>query len=152
MTESKKYEFGGKHYLQYPIVLGQLRLLIPIISNLELSPGDSAVVELVRALGDKLHRVMATLLVEPNQSVRVAMQKIDERQADLEWSMLPESCIEVLEDFFECNRLSSLFGKIKEAAEKVTHQVKKTSSSAQSSVLPVETSAAETPFYGEDRQ
>jgi hypothetical protein len=153
VIDSKQYDFGGKVYEQRPIVLGQLRLLIPIISTLDLQQGESAVVDLVRALGDNLHRVMAIVLIEPSLRVREAMQQLDERQAELEWSMHPESCIEVLEDFFECNRVSSLFEKIKEATSKAMAQgKKKTSLNAPPSVLPVETSAEETPFYGEDPQ
>jgi hypothetical protein len=146
--DRKEYCFGGKNYEQLPIVLGQLRILEPIISSLKFSPGENAVADLVASLGSNLHRVMAILLVEKGVSVREAMQNIDIRQSDLEWSMFPADCIEVLEDFFECSRISSLFERIREAVQKAQNQAMTTSSSEPSFVSPVEISPGETASNG----
>jgi hypothetical protein len=109
----KEYRIGGKTYVQKPVVLGQVRLLAPIVSGMTIA-SDATAAGLATALGERLPEALAIVLVEDGANVREAMKDSNrvERASEIEWAIDPETVMEVASDFFECNPASSLSGKI----------------------------------------
>jgi hypothetical protein len=119
----KRYEICGKTYVQRPVVLGQFNLLLPVLKGLEISGGSA--VEVAFSLGEGLHKALAVVLIEEGQTVRDACRPecLLEREADIQWAIDPEVVVEVIEDFFECNPISSISEKIGNAMSKLNSRL-----------------------------
>ena len=113
----KTYEIEGKKYVQRPIVLGQLRLLMPILAGIEIRTWSAA--ELISTISARLPDALAVVLVEEGAGLKEAMgpESLEKRSSVLEWSLTPETAIEVAEDFFAVNRVSSAGERIAAAME-----------------------------------
>lgn len=129
----KRYEIGGKTYIQRPIVLGQFAELAPMLSGLTISTQDSA--KLIADLGSNLPRVMAVVLVEEGKSLPEAFRSeaIQARANHLAWNVQPEQVIEVVEDFFECTPVSSISTRLGAMMQKLKADTGKDSTSSLSS-------------------
>ena len=106
----KKYLIGETTFIQRPIVLGQLKLLLAALEGVSLH--GSTALEVLQSLGGKLPAVLSTILVEEGSGVREAMDRLEERAERIEWHATPEICLEVVEDFFACNPVSSVSEKL----------------------------------------
>lgn len=155
--ESKEYDLGGKKYIQRPIMFGQLRELIPLLEGSKFED-DLNPLELVRVLGNRIHKALAVVLVEEGMELREALDNIHDRARDIECRITPEQVVEVIEDFFACNRASSVIGRLREAIAKIRAQIPaaemfegKTSSGSPGS-SPKEISPEGTPSSGKPKR
>ena len=152
--DSKIYEIGGRRYVQRPIVLGQLNILLPEISGIAID-AEMDVVVLIRELGERLPAVLAAVLVEESEKdVRVAMQPgvREARAEDLAWSVDAQAALEVVTDFFDVNPISSIGAKIRGAIANVSANLPKTASNRSCSTSPGETSQSGSSSSGEPGQ
>ena len=107
--EEKRYEIGGKIYIQRPLVLGQVQQLLVMVEGTQI-PADANMFGIVTAVGDKLFLALAIVLTEEGKSPR---DKDFPALADeIEFSILPEQTITVIEDFFDCNPLFSILERV----------------------------------------
>jgi hypothetical protein len=148
-AEVKTYTIGGTRYVQRSIVLGQLRLLMPVLAGIEIQTGSSA--ELISVIGGRLPEALAVVLAEEGEALREAMhpERLEERAGALAWSMTPDAALEVAEDFFVFNRVSSVGERIAAAVEALRRNMREeTGSSTRSSSFPEATSPEETGSCG----
>ncbi len=152
MAKIRKYQIGDKTYLQRPVVMGQLGLLLPLLESIQISETGLQAGNVLAALGRNLTRALAIVLIEEGKSVRDAMSDLDARTEEIQWAMSPEMALEVIEDFFDCNPISSIAQKITGAVERIREraqsQAENRSSSDGCSSSPVEISPGKTPFSG----
>jgi hypothetical protein len=147
----KIYETGGRRYVQRPILLGQIRLLLPLVSGIAVHP-DMSELDLISQLGDRLPAALAIILVEESAAdLRAAMQSeaLSARTEDLAWSVGPETALEVITDFFELTPISSIGAKIAAALKQLSARLPKTNSNPPSSNSAAETSPNETSSSGQ---
>ena len=144
MTE-KKYDIGGKVYVQRPLVLGQTRQLLRVLDGLAL-PGNLEVRSLIETLGESLPAALAVVLTEEGKSPKD--KDIEALAAELEFSITLEQTAQVIEDFFDCNPLPSLLDKLTKAAGNIGAGMKATALKNSASSSPAETSAAGTESSG----
>jgi hypothetical protein len=137
MPEIKTYEIGEARYVQRPIVLGQLRLLMPVLTGIEIKTGFA--VELISVIGGRLSEALAVVLAEEGEVLREAMrpEKLEKRSEELAWALTPEAALEVAEDFFVFNRVSSVGERIATAMEALRRNMSEgTGSNTRSSFCP----------------
>ena len=133
-----KYEIGDKTYIQRPLVLGQMRQLTNTIKGLVI-PADVDTLGLISALGDKLPLAIAIVLTLDGAALKD--KDIYALAADIEFEILPEQTLQVIEDFFECNPIASLLesiGKMTEGISKAMNKMRETGSNPSSASLPGE--------------
>lgn len=160
----KRYEIGGQRYVQRPLVLGQLRALLAVLEGLELKGGMGAL-ELIETIGDRLPRALAVVLVPEEMSVREAIveeEAVRERELELDCAITTGQCLEVIEDFFGCNPVSSLLerlggmlGRVHESMENTgagARAVQQMLSSGFSSGSPAVTSEKESGSSGKPKR
>jgi len=152
--ESKKYEIGGKYYIQRPIVLAQLELLEPVIGAVGFKI-DSAH-EVAHILGAQLPEGLAVVLIPSGENLKEACrpEQLAQRVEELKWNMHPEKALEVIEDFFSCNLSSTLLERLGEMVKRLAEQAKKSLSGLNplSTPLAEVTSPSETQSSGEPKQ
>ncbi|WP_298434585.1 hypothetical protein [Geobacter sp.] len=143
----KRYEIDGKVYLQRPLVLGQIRQLMPILEGVAIHPQSDAM-QLIGALGDKMPKALAVVLTPEGTSVRDKdLQALAE---EIEFGISPEQVFVVVEDFFDCNPIASLLEKLSGAMVKIVAKLpQKIGSSPSSASSPTETLPAGTLFFGD---
>ena len=104
----KRYQINEKVYVQKPLVLGQLQQLLQEIGEIKIE--SPSIVGLISALGEKLHKILAIILVEEGKSVKE--KEIDILAEELKESITVEQAMEIIEDFLLFNRLSLILEKI----------------------------------------
>lgn len=144
----KRYEIGGVTYVQRPVVFGQLRKLAPLISGI-VAGMEPRATGLMAALGGKLPEALAIVLIEDGADVREAMEeeRRKERASVFEWTVDSIIALEVVSDFFECNRASLLSEKLGSLTKQLVSLTE--TSKPSSSPSPEETSPAGTESSGE---
>lgn len=144
-----EYEIGGKKYIQRPLVLGQVRQLMKLLQGL-VFPKDINTIELIALLGDRLPQAIAIVLTP--DGVNLKDKDINAIASDLEFEISPETTIEVIENFFDCNPIPSLLEKVSGMAQKIGKAMIKeqmeTGSTPSSVSLLEETSPKETQSSG----
>lgn len=146
MTE-KKYDIGGKIYIQRPLVLGQVRQLLEILKGITI-PADADTLGMIEAVGGRLPKALAAIL-NP-EGIPLREKDLDAIAAELEFAITPEQIFEVAEDFFDCNPLQSLLQKLGMAAGTITAQMAQvTALKPFASSLPAGTSPVETQSSGD---
>lgn len=152
-TVKKSYEIRGKKYVQDRIVLGQLDLLVPILTGIEINPGfdSEAISMIIKALGGKLPAALAVVLVEEGADLSEAMsaEALAARTKGLAWAVDLELAVEVITDFFDVNPISSIGEKIKGSLGGVLEKFGRTNSKTSSTSLAAETSQAGSASFGE---
>ncbi len=141
MSETKTfiYEIGGKKYFQRPLVLGQIMQLIGLLKGLAI-PKDIDVLGLVSMLGERLCPAIAIVL--SSDEVSLKDKDIATVEAEIKFVISPEVAIQVVEDFFSCNPIASLFGKLSGMAESLSKKIttedlsKTSSASLQEEISP----------------
>lgn len=169
---SYRYEFGGKTWVQRPLVLGQIQQLLTVIRGLQL-PIGSGVLELVEALGDRLPVALAIVLVEDGRStqerfgIRISLEggalvpewhqdpcRMGEIATEIFATIDTETIIRVVSDFLSCNPISGLLGQLTGmmtmAAEMVA-QTRETGSTGSSASSPEGISPDATASSGDTR-
>ncbi len=109
----EEYTIDGIVHRHRPLVYGQFLALAPLLSSVKIDGGMS-VSDFILAVGKKVPELLAIALVPDGMSVKEACRTaFSHNRAELiQWGMSPPDVIEVLEDFFECNRLSSMSKKM----------------------------------------
>lgn len=123
--ETMTYTIGARTFEQRPLVLGQLRQLMGIMEGLKLDPQARAV-ELVSLLGDRLPLALAVVLSE--EKTFPGDKNLQTLAREIEFSIDPQTTIQVIQDFFECNPISSWLEKLTEAVVAVSRKVASTPS------------------------
>jgi hypothetical protein len=105
---TKTYTIDNKTYTQQPLVIGQVARLLAELKGVAIT--DISPLGLIAALGEKLPRLMACVLVPHG----VAPQEVDiDTLADeLAYSVDTETALEVLADFLSMADLASLFARL----------------------------------------
>jgi hypothetical protein len=112
-----EYTINGTLYTQSALVLGQWRQLLNILKDVAV-PADASASQLAVILGDRLPAAFAVVLNPEGVSLRD--KNLPAVADDLEFSLSTETAIQVIEDFFVCNPLSSLLKRIGGVAGKLT--------------------------------
>jgi len=107
-----EYIIGGKKYIQRPLVIGQLKQLSKLLKDVVISSEVKAA-ELVEAIGDKLPEALAIVLIP--EGVDIKDKNIEEIVKELEFQVDIETAVKIVEDFFDCNQVSSLLKRIQNA-------------------------------------
>lgn len=149
----KTYQIGEKKYSQKKLVLGQIRQLLCLMKDLGLLQGKEILIptqisikDLVNFLtmrGQMLSKWIAIVLKE--DGVPLAKKNLDAMTQEIDFSIEPESVMEVVRDFFELLDLSSLSGKVtgmmQEIEQRMMEQtgLKKSAFSSPEEISPNET-------------
>ena len=139
--EERKYEIGGKTYIQRPLVLGQTRQFLDLLKGVTIPAGVDAY-GLIRALGESLPQALAIVLTEEGKSPRD--KNVTEAACEIEFAITPEQTLEVVDHFFDLNAIPSLLSRIAGVAEKIGEKMTKTGSPRSASSSPEETSPSAT--------
>jgi phosphoribosylpyrophosphate synthetase len=110
-----EYIIAGKKYIQRPLVIGQLKQLSKLLKDVVISP-DAGAAELVEAIGDKLSEAIAIVLIP--EGVDIKDKNIEEIVKELEFQVDIETAVKIIEDFFDCNQVSSLLKRLQNAIKK----------------------------------
>ena len=142
MDNTREYVFNGITYIQRPLVLGQVRQLVNLLEGTSFRR-DGGVQAVIEALGGKIGHALAIVLTEKGESPRD--KDLDNLAGELEYVMTPEALLQVIDDFFSLNPVSSLFERMAATMENVTGAFGTvTGSTSLSSPSPPETSPGET--------
>ena len=111
MADNKKtYTIGGKKYTQKPLVWGQIKQLKDLMKGVEF-PADVNVMSTIDALEDTLPKVVAIVLREDGKTLK--QKDVDALAASCDEHLELETIVDIVEDFFLCNRTTLLFEKLK---------------------------------------
>ncbi len=157
--EKFTYMIGGEKFIQRPLVNGQIRQLMKIIEGMVI-PKSFDPVLIMSAFGEQLSNAMAIVLREANavesKSEKEIKQYLRSRDiaalsADIEWSIAPETAVQVIEDFFDCNPIASLLEKMAALGAKFNRMKKpaKSESTPSSPSSPEEISPSGTMSSGD---
>ncbi|OGP65792.1 MAG: hypothetical protein A3K22_00970 [Deltaproteobacteria bacterium RBG_16_42_7] len=141
-----EYKIGGKTYTQKPLVLGQMRQLMSLLQGIVLPPDKINTFGVIFLLGNKLPAAIAIVLIPEGTNLKD--KDVNVLAKEIEFEISPEQTIEVINDFFTCNPLASLFKNISEMAEKITAQMQETLLNKSASSSPAEMSPNETASSG----
>jgi hypothetical protein len=118
----KTYIIGEKKYTQKPLVLGQVKQLLDLLKGVMI-PADAGSLELVMILGDKLPLALAIVLAEEGKSLR--SKDIPAMADEIEFAVIPDQVLEIVDDFFLINPISSISEKLMKMVERIGGQMKK---------------------------
>ncbi|NPU85554.1 MAG: hypothetical protein HPY65_13840 [Syntrophaceae bacterium] len=164
--EPMQYEIGDKVYVQKPLVLGQIRQLLETLIDFRI-PAEFTSAELINLLGSRLPAVLAVVLTEKDRSPKG--KDLSAFADELEFTVSAETALKVVDDFFVCNPISSLFermsgmmgkvaeglqGRIDDLFERIADRImaemlKRIGSKTSSAPSPAETSPDETRSSGD---
>ena len=113
------YELGEKKFFQKKIVLGQIEQLLDLLQDIAI-PATRDPWILKKALGEKIYKALAIVLVEEGKTPRREMEEIDRLSEEIRWNIDPETILQVIEDFFVLNPLSSLLKRLEGLIEKMS--------------------------------
>lgn len=143
--EEKKYEIGGKTYIQRKLVLGQWKELWAILENCAI-PNDINPISLVTSLGNNLFPILAVILTE--EGLPLQGKDIQTLAGEIEYGITPETAIEVIADFFELNPIPSLLNNLWALAEQFREKMTEIGLTSSVSLSAVRTSPDETGSSG----
>lgn len=116
----KTYVIGDKEYIQKPLVLGQIKQLLDLLAGVSI-PADATALGMVSAIGDKLPLALAIVLSEKGKSLRG--KDIPALADEIEFAISPEQTLEVTDDFFLINPISSVLEKAAAMMEKLPDRI-----------------------------
>lgn len=116
----KRYEIGGKTYIQKALVLGQISQLTALLGDVSFFTGYGPM-GIISALGDKLPRAVAIVLTP--EGVPLKSKNISEVE-DAVSELDPLITVQVVEDFFICNPVVAIFERLTGMAEKINGMLK----------------------------
>lgn len=135
MADFFEYEIDGKKYIQRRLVLAQVKQLSELLGQIFL-PTDGSMLGIVAALGDKLGRALAIVLIPADtplqtpDDIKKALQGKDLDKLTSEFDFAVETdmsslAVEVVNHFLDCNQLSLVFQQIDKLAGKLVGRVNK---------------------------
>jgi hypothetical protein len=109
MAEKFSYQIGGRKFSQQALTPGQWKQLIPLLFDLKIPPQIDSL-SIIVLLGDHIHRALAVILREKGG-------KLKDKDLETLTEFLAEetdalTTLEVVEDFFACNPMTSISGKL----------------------------------------
>lgn len=107
------YEIDGKIYVQKPLVLAQIKQMTGVIAKVMQLGGfdlNAGPLGLIDTLGDELPTAMAIVLTPEGTDPRT--KDIPALAEILELHMTLEQGVQVITDFFDCNPILLLLGKL----------------------------------------
>lgn len=126
------YEIGGEKYMQKELVWGQWLQVMDEIEDVIL-PEELRPLELMKALKDKLPKLLAVVLVKEDEALESRHESVGiatfilTRSAKLAFMMTPQQMIDVVSDFFDANPLhlllKNLIGKVNQVQEKIAEGI-----------------------------
>jgi len=143
-----EYDISGKAYVQRPLVLGQIQQLLRVLDGIAL-PAQLTLASLLDALGGRLYAAIAVVITEKGCSPRD--KNVDELAGWLEWSADLTTVMEIVDDFFALNPVSSLLEKAGGMIGRLNQAmaIRGNGSTRPSSFSPAETSPGATPSSGD---
>ena len=148
--ETFTYEVDGKRYAQKKLVLGQIAQLmellkettIPSMFSLAGDPGEMKITFNAEAvaglLGERLQQAVAIVLIE--EKTPLAEKDLERLTREVRWSFDPETTMKVIEDFFVCNPIASLFERYIGMMKNMRESIARTGSKRSASSSPGEIS------------
>lgn len=131
-----RYEIGDKTYIQRPLVLGQIKQLSNVLDSVSISMLTNEM-EMARLLLDNVAPVIAVVITEEGKSPQD--KNIDELAEALEFTMDAETMAQVVQDFFACNPVASIYGKVSQMVNLMKKTPQATGSTGSVSSSPEET-------------
>ena len=113
-----KYEIGDKTYTQRKLVMGQIEQLEEQLRD-AVFPMTNDPLRIREALGNKVYMAFAISLVEEGKSPKRDIEELQAIADDLRWGIDPELTLQVIEDFFDCNPIASLFMRLEGLTKKI---------------------------------
>lgn len=120
-----RYEIGGKVYVMKPLVLGQVQQLMRVLENVRFI-GFSPL-EVLTALGAKLSEFLAVVLTP--EGTLLKDKDVRKLAEELEQNATLEDALRVLEDFFDCMQITSVFQRIAAMLDRIAERMQLSSSS-----------------------
>lgn len=120
--EEQKFVIGDRTFYLAPITLGQLEHLLGVVTGLQI-PDDP--MGIVRALGERLPKALACVLVPDGQTPGAVVRKLDEPNGLEELSAFMrgevsfEQAVEVVSCFLDTTPISSISSKLVMLAKKI---------------------------------
>jgi hypothetical protein len=143
-----KYDISGTTYIQKPLVLGQIRQMRGVLDGLAISPSEGSA-GLILALEDRLGLALAVVLTKEGETLKD--KDLHALADEIEFAITGETIMKVVDDFFTCNPVASLFEKVTGIVKKIRAAIP-TGSRTSVSSLPTEISPKETPSCGDSPQ
>ncbi len=111
-----KYEIDGKTYIQRPMVLGQIKQLTTILKEVPVSIFLDEM-EMAKLLINNVGLAIAVVITEEGTKPRE--KDIEQLARDIEFTMDAETLVQVVQDFFVCNPVASIYGKLSEMVKAI---------------------------------
>lgn len=113
----KNYKIGNKVYYLKPLVLGQIRQLIKLLSgvSIDLNAGIGA---LIQALGELLPAALAIVLTP--EGIKPKDKDLEAIAQELEDDITLDLIVEVINDFFVLNPISSVLTQLNQKIQNLT--------------------------------
>ncbi len=103
------YSIGGKMFVQYPLVLGQVRQIMPMLKTITISDIND-MSGIVGAIGDKLPQLLAIVLTEEGADIR--KKDLEGLASFFEDHVTIDMAMRIAADFFGCNPIASHLEKL----------------------------------------
>ena len=147
MSEKKvfEYEIGGKKYTQEALVWAQIKQLKNLLSGTRM-PEDLNVMSVIDTFEEAMPKAVAIVLREDGQKLKE--KNIDDLAEMFEEHLELETMVDVVENFFLCNRIGSLLQKIGKVFGNLTNKIDLTSLTEQLQHSQKETSQKKTKSSG----
>ncbi|GAB63105.1 MAG: hypothetical protein DWB56_06715 [Candidatus Jettenia sp.] len=140
----KTYTIGSKTYVQRPLVLGQVKQLMDIIRGVVI-PQVITIPALIDMFGDRLSLALAVVITEEGKPVKD--KDIEMAAMEIEYEIMPEQILEIIDDFFFINQIALLFQRVITVIKGIQDRMTGLSRCASSSVK--ETSPGGMPSSGD---
>ncbi len=144
--KEKEYTIGGRIFIQKALTPGQWKQIIPLLFQIKL-PENLDALSMVFLLGNYIHRALAIVLREKGQKLKD--KDLDSLTEFMEEEADALTTLEVVEDFFGCNPMTSIskgLSRLQESLKNLT--TGPNGSTNLSSPSPAETSPSETKSSG----
>ena len=107
--ENKIYIIGDQRFYQKPLVIGQTVQLMKELSKVKLTGGWS-VLNIMDSVGDKIADLITIVLIQSGKTLKDKDRV--EMSGFLNDNLSMDMAIEIVEDFFLCNKIQSLLDKV----------------------------------------
>ncbi|MDD3847184.1 MAG: hypothetical protein PHC90_12615 [Syntrophorhabdaceae bacterium] len=146
------YEINGTTYIQRPLVLGQIKQLSNVLENISVSmlTDETAMAKL---LVNNISPVIAVVITK--EGVRLQDKDIEAFSGEIEFAIDAETVTRVVQDFFVCNPVASIYEKLSGMVKSIRKGKEKqaeTGSTGPASSSPAETSQNGTGSSGDTPQ
>ena len=139
-----KYEIGGKVYIQKPLVLGQIGQLLDCLKGTAITSFNP--LDIFNELRDQMPGLLSIVLTEEGKSP--GDKDLEKMAGEMEFSIDIDTALGVIEDFFDCNPVASIWKRLNGMPQKIVRRLPVGLKSSSSS-SPEETSQSEMKSSGD---